>query len=303
MTQMSDNKINITSGLLEKGIDIAKDFVDKLIMPSVEETGLLLKDKISLWRFTNQVKTLVKAKEICAKNNISTKQISLKLLCPILEYSSIEDDDFLTDKWATLLSNLVDSEQNIQNHVFPYILSQISKNEFHILERIFDDKENRISKIREELNNYYINKESIEKEHSKKLKLIDKRILEFNLVDNKPNFDLLQLYKQKSVINNKLQNYKHKEALIKYSLEKLEIVSAESFENFELSNLLRLGLLKEEKDIYANPQTLKIPIDQDDYESHASFNLEVDVRSDTKYLLTEFGELFIKVCKEKQQIT
>ena len=174
---MSDNKINITSGLLEKGIDIAKDFVDKLIMPSVEETGLLLKDQISLWRFNNQVKTLVKAKEICAKNNISTKQISLKLLCPILEYSSIEEDDFLTDKWATLLSNLVDSEQNIQNHVFPYILSQISKKEFYTLERIFDEKENRISKIREELDYYYMNKESIEKEYNTELGLIEKKSL------------------------------------------------------------------------------------------------------------------------------
>ena len=298
---MSDNKLNITSSLLEKGIDIAKDFVDKLIMPSVEETGLLLKDKISLWRFNNQVKTLVKAKDICTKNNISTKQISLKLLCPILEYSSIEDDDFLTDKWATLLSNLVDSQQNIQNHVFPYILSQISKKEFLILERIFDEKENRMSKIREELNNYYINKENIEEEHSKRLISIDKKINDFTLVDNKPNFDLLQLYKQKSAINSKLQNYKHKEALIKYSLERLEIVSVENFENFELSNLLRLGLIKEDKDVYAKPQTINIPIDQDDYESYASFNLEVDVRSETKYLLTEFGELFIKVCKEKQQ--
>lgn len=111
------------------------------------------------------------------------------------------------------------------------------------------------------------------------------------------------MYKQKSAINSKIQNYKHKEAVIKYSLDKQEIVLAKNFENFELSNLLRLGLIKEEKDVYANPQTLKIPIDQDDYESHISFNLEIDVRSETKYLLTEFGELFIKVCKEKQQMT
>jgi hypothetical protein len=38
---MSDKKIDITSTAIEKGLDIAKDFLDKLIIPTVEETGLL----------------------------------------------------------------------------------------------------------------------------------------------------------------------------------------------------------------------------------------------------------------------
>ena len=42
-------------------------------------------------------------------------------------------------EWAILLGNMVDSEQNIENHVFPYILSQISSNEFEaVLNVIFD---------------------------------------------------------------------------------------------------------------------------------------------------------------------
>ena len=64
------------------------------------------------------------------KTNIPTKIISLKLLCPLLDYSALEEDEVLQDKWATLLGNMVDSEQNIENHVFPYILSQISKQNF-----------------------------------------------------------------------------------------------------------------------------------------------------------------------------
>src|SRR5690554_4542011 len=116
------NKIDITSTALEKGIDLAKDFLDKLVMPAVEETGLLLKDKVTLWKFKNQVQMLNKAKAYCEKNNISPKQVSLKLLCPLLDYSGIEEDEILQNKWAILLSNMVDSDQNIENHVFPYIL-------------------------------------------------------------------------------------------------------------------------------------------------------------------------------------
>ena len=53
---MSENKINITSTALEKGIDLAKEFLDKLISPAIQETGLLISDQISRFRFNNQLK-------------------------------------------------------------------------------------------------------------------------------------------------------------------------------------------------------------------------------------------------------
>ncbi|KAA2215671.1 hypothetical protein [Chryseobacterium sediminis] len=69
-----DNKFDIKSTTIEKGLEIAKDFVDKLIMPSIEETGLLVKDHITMWRFKNQVKMLNKAKDYCEKHNIKSKK-------------------------------------------------------------------------------------------------------------------------------------------------------------------------------------------------------------------------------------
>ena len=128
--ESKETKIDVSSTAVEKGIDIAKDFADKLVLPPIEELGLLVRDQISYWRFSNQVKILNKAKSIREKNNVSVKSIPPKLLCPYLDNASLEDDDDLQDKWATLLVNMVDSKQNIQNHVFPYILSQLSKDEF-----------------------------------------------------------------------------------------------------------------------------------------------------------------------------
>ena len=151
---MKKVKVNIKSTTIEKSLAVAKDFVDKLIMPSIEETGLLLKDHVAKWRFQNQVKILNKAKEYCESNNISPKQIQLKVLCPFLDYSSMEEDEVLQDKWAILLSNLVDSEQNIENHVFPYVLSQLSSNEFLVLEKVYDDKESSILQLTEKLKKF-----------------------------------------------------------------------------------------------------------------------------------------------------
>lgn len=61
------NKIDITSTAIEKGIDLAKNFLDKLIMPAVEETGLLIKDKVTMWKFNNEVRMLLGLKKYVRK--------------------------------------------------------------------------------------------------------------------------------------------------------------------------------------------------------------------------------------------
>ena len=67
---------------------------------------------------------LTKAREKCVKAGINPKTISFKILCPLLEGASFEEDDEMTEVWASLLSNLVDSEQNIKNHIFPVVPPQ-----------------------------------------------------------------------------------------------------------------------------------------------------------------------------------
>jgi len=49
-----DKKINIKSSTIEKGLDLAKEFLGKLIGPTVEEIGLLVGDSIKYLRFKNK---------------------------------------------------------------------------------------------------------------------------------------------------------------------------------------------------------------------------------------------------------
>lgn len=302
---MESKKIDITSTVLEKGLDTAKSFLDKLIMPAIEETGLLLKDQVTMWKFKNQVKMLNKAKMHCEKNNISTKTISLKLLCPLLDYSALEEDEVLQDKWAILLSNMVDSDQNIENHVFPYILSQLSSNEFLILEKVFNDKVERVAKTTLELNEYKESRPRIEKELEESIQEIDRKIQARKEATKKPYDDeIWELQKEKRKIESQQTSIKHKEYSLNYQLRKPETVPEDSMKEFELSNVIRLGLVKEEKDFFANSQTLEIPLDRDDgygySRSYANVDLDIEVESNTEYILTELGELFIGACNEKQ---
>ncbi|MDP1710138.1 MAG: Abi-alpha family protein [bacterium] len=134
MTELKE--INIKSSTIEKGLELAKDFLGKLISPTIEEVGLLISDNVKFLRFKNQVRILLKAKSYVEKHNISLKEIPIKILVPLLDKASLEDDELLQDKWAKMLVNMVDSENNLQNQIFPYTLSQISIEEYNALKEL-----------------------------------------------------------------------------------------------------------------------------------------------------------------------
>jgi len=300
-----DNKIDIKSSTIDKGLEIAKDFVDKLIMPSIEETGLLVKDQITMWRFKNQIKMLNRAKDYCEKHNIEPKKISLKVLSPLLEYSSLEEEDIMQDKWSVLLSNLIDSEQNIENHVFPYILSQLSKDEFLSLEKVYDNCILRRLSLTPELDKF--RKDNLEKD----LHLKEQAENLTNAIDEKKQLlgkswstEIWEIESKKRNVEKEIRNIASEEHKIKHSIIKAEVVPEDLFKDFEISNLVRLGLIKEIKEFYAESQTLEIPLKRDDdwgySREYANVDLDIDMESTTELILTELGELFYKACKEKK---
>lgn len=299
-------KIDITSTALEKGIDLAKDFLDKLIIPSVEETGLLLRDKVTLWKFKNQVKMLNKAKEYCQKHNINPKTISLKVLCPLLDYSALEESEELQDKWAILLANMVDSEQNIENHVFPYILSQISSNEFEILENVYDDKVLRQKKLTEELKQFKNDLPKIIAQLNKEIENFDTKIeqeKEKN-TDQRWNREIWNLGREKDKLVNELKSLDRKELTFRININEPQAIPEEELKEFEMSNLIRLGLIRFVQKTYANSQTLEIPYEHEPERygstSYTNIDLDIELESEEEYVLTELGELFIKACKMKE---
>tara|TARA_R110002050_G_scaffold81125_2_gene173397 strand:- start:59 stop:928 length:870 start_codon:yes stop_codon:yes gene_type:complete len=276
-------KLDLTSTTIEKSLDFAKEFLGKLISPSVEETGLLIKDTIASYRFKNQIKILNKAKEYCEKNNISPKQISFKLLCPLLEYASLEENEKLQDKWSILISNLADSEQNIENHVFPYILSQISLKEFEIIEKTMILKKEKVNKLQQELETHL-------KELPEKSEKIRKEI-------KKNESEFLVKFR----FEKKLRDLQNKKREILIEIEKQQILESNKLKEFEISNLIRLGIIKNviKHSAYAN--SVEFPsLEEIEYGNGSSQDLEIEIEEDYEFQnLTELGELFIKSCIEK----
>lgn len=190
---MENKELNIKSSTIEKGLDLAKDFLGKLISPTVEEVGLLLSDNIKLYRFKNQVKILLKAKKYVEDKNIKLKEIPTKILVPLLENASLEDNEDIQDKWAAMIANFANSKNNLQNQIFPYLLSQISIEEYDELKYLqqreiaFEKKYHDILKLpqnswernkalkdyeREKIEGHYLTLEEYEKANLVRLGLV-----------------------------------------------------------------------------------------------------------------------------------
>jgi len=300
-------ELNIKSSTIERGIDTAKVFLGKLITPAIEEIGLLAKDKVTLWRFKNQVKILNKAQKHCEIHNINPKKVQFKLLVPLIETSSLEEDEILQDKWAILLSNMVDSEQNIENHVFPYILGQISKNEFLFVEQVYLYKRKRVERLGLELSILKEKLPRFEKDIVQKIKEVQNEIelIKKNKKDETPfireNWKLKDKIKE---YESEIKKLKTKAINIRLNITKAETIPDGELAEFEISNLVRLGLIKETQETIANSQTLEIPnekqFSQPWINNNVSVDVEIELETYTDHIMTELGELFTRACSEKE---
>lgn len=292
---MTEKKIDITSSAVEKGLDIAKDFLDKLIIPTIEETGLLLRDKVTMWRFNNQIKMLNKAKTYCEKNGIDPKKVSLKVLCPLLDYAGLEEDEVLQDKWALLLSNMVDSGQNIENHVFPYILSQISTNEFVSLETTVILNDERVKKLNLELEQ--LRKERPEKELELKTKI--EKISDWLRSQRPWRQEQWTKHQEQMKFEGELRELIQKEFKLRSSISEDQFLSG-PLEPYEIANLIRLGLIKVIQKTYGYVKPHRIRNNQDS-EYLDLEDVEVEIQTEyEEYISTELGVLFIRACTEKK---
>lgn len=290
------NKIDITSTAIEKGIDLAKDFLDKLIIPTVEETGLLLRDKVTMWRFNNQVKMLIKAKENCEKHGINPKTVSLKVLCPLLDYAGLEENEILQDKWANLLTNMVDSSQNIENHVFPYLLSQVSVDEFMMVEAVYKMRLERINNLENELKEFLTDRPNIERELKEQISELERELKEGK--EKKP-YDF-ETQRKKWDKEKELRELDNKERTIRSSIKQPELIPSGELREYEISNLIRLGIIRSVPRPYAYVGEHRIQNNPDSEYLYLQ-DLEITMEAEEDDLiLTELGELFIAACNEKR---
>jgi hypothetical protein len=143
------------------GLNIGKELLDKtsllistLFGPSAKEIGEMFADNIRFSRLKNQMKILDKVVDLLEVNNLKPRELNLKTIVPLVEQSSLEEDELLQDKWANLITNICSTPETGLEPKLVKTFSQLSNMEAQVLDSVYDG----FMKERKEYFNSYIDK-------------------------------------------------------------------------------------------------------------------------------------------------
>ncbi len=125
-------------GIAEGTMKPFSDLIQALFGPAATEAGLMLKDSVQRYRHMRRMRLLKRTQEVLANARIEPSRVALKLLIPIIENASNEEEDSLQDVWANLLSNAANAEEENNVHPsFPEILKELTGRDVKFLNALY----------------------------------------------------------------------------------------------------------------------------------------------------------------------
>lgn len=114
-------------------------FLQRVLGP-LAEAGDFLSDKIRFYRWKSSLSTIEEANRIAKANGIDPQQIPIKVLVPLLEKASLEEENSdLTSKWANLLASAARDKESVRP-IFIDILSRLNGFDVKCIDEIVSDK-------------------------------------------------------------------------------------------------------------------------------------------------------------------
>lgn len=140
MTDETIKEVAKTTGKIADMLQTMGPFIGKFISGSLEQASGIWEDKLKYRRYENQIKLMIKAEFLLKKVGISTptKTIPDKVVIPLFEYASVEEDEYLQEMWARLLVNAGNKDSHINiNLTYVEILKSLSSLEAKILNTLY----------------------------------------------------------------------------------------------------------------------------------------------------------------------
>jgi hypothetical protein len=101
------------------------------------EVGELVAEHVRAWRFKREIKHVTKAMKQLEDAGMDPHAVPMRTLAPLIDGGSLEDDEPMVDRWASLLANAAGGNQNVPPS-FPYVLRELEPAQARLLDVIYD---------------------------------------------------------------------------------------------------------------------------------------------------------------------
>jgi hypothetical protein len=133
-----DTLETMTKAAVDSALEPAKEALSNIVSPFTKELGQIIALPFKYQHLKMALIYMDKAKKPLNERGVTPQQVPMKLLSPILENGSIEEDESMIDRWATLLANAADP--NTTPSILPSyaaILKELSPIEAKVLDMIY----------------------------------------------------------------------------------------------------------------------------------------------------------------------
>jgi hypothetical protein len=114
--------------------------VKRMLGPAADEISERIRDEVRVYRYARQLKLLEKAERMANEAGFTPKAVPIKLLFPLLEGASLEEDDGLHDLWAGLLANAShDVTANLVRPSFIELLKMMTPDVATLLDAAYEE--------------------------------------------------------------------------------------------------------------------------------------------------------------------
>lgn len=144
---MSDDADNIKAiaqgsvqGAVEGAMKPFNDLLQALLGPSAAEVGLLFRDYVTTFRVEKQVQLLDRLHKILGRAGIKPSRVPMKLLGPIFDAATLEENRELQEIWANMLANAANPESpDAVAPSFPGILKEMRPADVKFLAAVYEE--------------------------------------------------------------------------------------------------------------------------------------------------------------------
>jgi hypothetical protein len=109
-----------------------------MLGPAANEVAERIHDEVRLYRFGRQLEMLKKAEKMAKDAGFTPIAVPIKLLFPMLEGASLEENETLHDMWSALLANAASDIGQIVRPGFIALLREMAPDEAQLLHTIFE---------------------------------------------------------------------------------------------------------------------------------------------------------------------
>lgn len=126
-----------------KGIDAVRDLggaITRYVGGTIEQAMGVFEDNLKYYRWERQVRLIDRANSFLAARGLEkgTRTVPLPLAIPLLQGASLEENDWMQDKWAALLANAADAMHGVEiRRAYISILEDLTPLDAINLEKIY----------------------------------------------------------------------------------------------------------------------------------------------------------------------